>query len=394
MKTVVIIPAGGSGKRMRGNLSKQYMPIDGNPILALTLKVFQLSKDIDEIVLVTPEADIQMVRQMIIEPYRISKVRHILAGGKQRQDSVRNGLVVIGNDVEIVLIHDAVRPFISTGIIHMAVREAAKHGAVTVGTPVKDTVKRIDQNGWVLDTLDRQFLWMAQTPQAFKRSIIHDAHRRAYEDRFYGTDDASLVERMGFKIRMIAAFDENIKITSPEDLLIAEFLLKKTKEEECLMRIGFGYDSHRLVKERKLVLGGIEIPHDRGLSGHSDADVLIHAVCDAILGAIAAGDIGRQFPDTDDGYKDISSLNLLESVRIICEQTGYGVHNIDSTVVLEKPKISEYIRAMSLKLAETLKIPEQNISIKAKTNEGMGFVGRQEGVAAYAVATIVKKGDA
>lgn len=159
------------------------------------------------------------------------------------------------------------------------------------------------------------------------------------------------------------------------------------------MRIGFGYDSHRLVKGRRLVLGGIEIPHDRGLSGHSDADVLIHAICDAILGALAAGDIGRHFPDTDAVYKDISSLKLLERVRIIGEQKGYGAHNIDATVILEKPKISEYIRAMSLKLAEMLKIPEENVSIKAKTNEGMGFVGRQEGIAAYVVVTMAKKGD-
>lgn len=159
------------------------------------------------------------------------------------------------------------------------------------------------------------------------------------------------------------------------------------------MRIGFGYDSHRLAEGRRLILGGVEIPNDRGLAGHSDADVLIHAVCDAILGALAAGDIGRHFPDTDPAYRNISSLKLLEQVRILGEQRGYGVHNIDSTVVLEKPKISGYIRAMSLKLAESLKIPEENVSVKAKTNEGMGFVGRQDGVAAYAVATLVRQGE-
>lgn len=217
---------------MRGSLSKQYLPLDGKPILAHTLNVFQLSIDIDEIVLVTPEADVQMVRQMIIEPYRISKVHHVLAGGEQRQDSVRNGLAAIGNNVEVVLIHDAVRPFVSTDLIHLAVREARKHGAVTVGMPVTDTVKRVDQDGWVLDTLDRRFLWMAQTPQAFKRSIIQEAYRRAHEDQFYGTDDASLVERMGFQLKMIAAFDENLKITMPEDLLMAEFLIKRQKKED------------------------------------------------------------------------------------------------------------------------------------------------------------------
>lgn len=159
------------------------------------------------------------------------------------------------------------------------------------------------------------------------------------------------------------------------------------------MRIGFGYDSHRLVEGRRLVLGGVEIPHDKGLSGHSDADVLVHAICDAILGALAAGDIGCHFPDTDPAYKNISSLKLLEQVRKLGEQKGYGIHNLDSTIVLEKPKLSGHIPQMLVRLSETLKISMEHISIKAKTNEGMGFAGRQEGIAAYAVVMIVKKGD-
>jgi 2-C-methyl-D-erythritol 4-phosphate cytidylyltransferase/2-C-methyl-D-erythritol 2,4-cyclodiphosphate synthase len=378
---------------MRGGLPKQYLPLDGKPILAHTLSVFQSSPDIDEIILVAPEADIQMIRQVIIEPYRISKVRHVLAGGEQRQDSVRNGLDAVGEDVGIVLIHDAVRPFVSKDLIHLAVREARKYGAVTVGTPLKDTLKRIDWDGGVLETLDRRFLWMTQTPQAFQPSIIREAHRKAHQDQFYGTDDASLVERMGFRLHMIAAFAENIKITTPEDLLMAEFLIKRRKEEACPVRIGFGYDSHRLVEGRRLVLGGVDIPHDRGLSGHSDADVLIHAICDAILGAVAAGDIGRHFPDTDAAYKDISSLKLLESVRMIAEQKGYNAYHVDSTVILEKPKIMQYASAIAMNLAAALKISSESISVKAKTNEGMGFIGRQEGVAAYAVVTMARKGD-
>ena len=159
------------------------------------------------------------------------------------------------------------------------------------------------------------------------------------------------------------------------------------------MRVGFGYDSHCLVEGRRLVLGGVEIPHDRGLSGHSDADVLIHAICDAILGALAAGDIGRHFPDTDPAFKNISSLKLLEHVCNLGEQKGYGIHNLDSTIVLEKPKLSGHIPQMLAKLSETLKISMEHISIKAKTNEGMGFAGRQEGICAYAVVTILKKGE-
>lgn len=229
MTTVAIIPAAGTGKRMQGKRSKQYLPVDGKMILLLTLSVFELSPDIDEIVLVAPEEDIPMVRQMILEPRKMSKIRHLVAGGEQRQDSVRNGLAAIEDQVDIVLIHDAVRPFISESLISLTVREAEKHGAVTVGMPVKDTIKRVDPDGWIVETLNRQVLWMTQTPQAFRRSVIQEAYRRADEDQFYGTDDASLVERMGYRVKMIAASYTNIKITTPEDLLMAEFLIKQKR---------------------------------------------------------------------------------------------------------------------------------------------------------------------
>jgi 2-C-methyl-D-erythritol 4-phosphate cytidylyltransferase len=230
MKTVAIIPAGGLGKRMRGPVSKQYLPVDGKPILAHTLNVFQLSPDIDDIILIAPEEDVPAVKQNTVDSGKTTKVRRILAGGKQRQDSVRNGLAAIGEDVDIVLIHDAVRPFISGDLIHCVVREAEKWGAVTVGMPVKDTVKRVDPDGWILETLNRQVLWLTQTPQAFKRSVIQAAYRRADDDRFYGTDDASLVERMGVRVKMIGASYENIKITTPEDLLLAELLIKRREK--------------------------------------------------------------------------------------------------------------------------------------------------------------------
>ena len=229
MTTVAIIPAAGSGKRMREGLSKQYLPVDGKMILLHTLHVFELSADIDEIVLVAPEEDILMVRQMIVGHREMSKVRHVIAGGKQRQDSVRNGLAVVKDQVDIVLIHDAVRPFISERLIHQTVREAKNHGAVTVGMPVKDTIKKVGRGGWIVETMDRQVLWLTQTPQAFQRSVIQEAYRKADADQFYGTDDASLVERMGIRVKMITASYGNIKITTPEDLLMAEFLIRNIK---------------------------------------------------------------------------------------------------------------------------------------------------------------------
>jgi 2-C-methyl-D-erythritol 4-phosphate cytidylyltransferase len=231
MKTVAIIPAGGFGKRMQGRLSKQYLPVNGKPILAHTLNVFQLSPDIDDIILVTPEEDVPAVKQIVVDSWKMTKVRRVLAGGKQRQDSVRNGLAVIGDGVDVVLIHDAVRPFISGDLIRRVVREAEEWGAVTVGMPVKDTVKRVDPDGWILETLNRQVLWLTQTPQAFRRSVIQAAYRRADDDGFYGTDDASLVERMGVQVKMIEASYENIKITTPEDLLLAELLIERQEKE-------------------------------------------------------------------------------------------------------------------------------------------------------------------
>lgn len=394
MKTVAIIAAGGSGRRMRGAVSKQYLHVRGRPILARTLAVFEHSADIDEVILVVPGPDVQMVRERMLAPGSMAKVRHILAGGAQRQDSVRNGLAAVDGGTGIVLIHDAARPFVSPDLISRMVQEARLYGAVTAGIAVTDTVKRVDADGWILETQDRSLLWMTQTPQAFRCDIIRKAYRKADEDRFYATDDAALVERIGVPVKMIAAGAENIKITTPEDLRMAEAIAGRDEKEEALVKTGFGYDSHRLLDGRRLVLGGVEIPHDRGLSGHSDADVLVHAICDAVLGAIGAGDIGRHFPDRDPAYKDVSSLILLAQVRRIAAQRGYGIAHIDSTVVAEQPRLSEHIPAMALKLAEVLDIAGENISIKAKTNEGMGFVGRQEGIAAYAVATVVARGDA
>jgi 2-C-methyl-D-erythritol 4-phosphate cytidylyltransferase len=229
MKTVAIIPAAGSGTRMPGPLSKQYLSIGGKPILVRTLEVFALSPEIDEIILVAPRKDIPAVRQMILGSPAMSKIRHLLPGGRQRQDSVRNGLSAVAEDADIVLIHDAVRPMISADLIRRTVQETKQHGAVTVGMPVKDTIKQVDRKGWIVDTLERQFLWITQTPQAFRRSVILEAHRRAEEERFYGTDDAGLVERMGMRVRMISASYGNIKITTPEDLLLADILIRERR---------------------------------------------------------------------------------------------------------------------------------------------------------------------
>ena len=231
MKAVAIIPAGGSGKRMQENLSKQYLLLDGIPVLAHTLRVFQGSPNIDEIFLIVPGDDIKYARECIVEKFGISKVSRIVAGGRERQDSVRNGIDILRSDHDIVVIHDGVRPFISERLVHFAILEALKQAAVTVGVPVKDTVKLVDGHGEILKTLNRDSLWLTQTPQAFKRDVIKKAYETAYRDNYYGTDDASLVERLGITVKMICGSYDNIKITTKDDIMLAEVLVKRLKSD-------------------------------------------------------------------------------------------------------------------------------------------------------------------
>ncbi len=227
MKTVAIIPAAGSSKRMHNNVSKQYLLLDGVPVLARTLEIFQRSPGIGEIFLIVPEADIDYAHKHIVDRYAISKVSNILAGGKERQDSVRKGIDALGSGHDIVVIHDGVRPFISEELIHSAIMEASWAKAVTAGVPVKDTVKSIDHHGIVVETLNRNHLWLTQTPQAFERDVIKKAYEAAYRDNYYGTDDASLVERIGVKVMMIRGSYDNIKITTKDDIMLAEILTRR-----------------------------------------------------------------------------------------------------------------------------------------------------------------------
>jgi 2-C-methyl-D-erythritol 4-phosphate cytidylyltransferase/2-C-methyl-D-erythritol 2,4-cyclodiphosphate synthase len=391
MKTVAIIPAGGAGRRLGSSVAKQYLLLDGVPVLARTLKIFQQAKVIDEIVLVVPQDDLTSAQKQLVDKYDLTKVRVIVAGGRQRQDSVRNGLSTIVDRCDVVIVHDGVRPLLTEEMISKVVAAAKSDGASSMGVKVKDTVKQTTDNDLVEATLPRNNLWLTQTPQAFSIDVLRKAHESAASDDFYGTDDASLVERIGGKVKMIAGSYENIKITTSDDLIIAEAFIKNKAGDTMNTRSGFGYDSHRFASGRKLILGGVEIAFDFGLQGHSDADVLIHAICDALLGAAACGDIGRHFPDTDQSYKDISSMILLERVKKIIEEKGFLINNIDATVVMEKPKLAPYAAAMVTNVARTLEIPEADVNIKAKTNEGMGFTGRNEGVAVFATACVTER---
>jgi 2-C-methyl-D-erythritol 4-phosphate cytidylyltransferase/2-C-methyl-D-erythritol 2,4-cyclodiphosphate synthase len=268
------------------------------------------------------------------------------------------------------------------------VNAAKATGAAVAGVKTKDTIKEINENNIIEATVPRNKLWLAQTPQAFKYELLEEAYKMAYDEKYYGTDDASLVERMGKEVKMVESSYENIKITTNEDMLIADAMM--IKRNKVGLRSGFGYDSHRFAADKKLILGGVEIYFDKGLYGHSDADALIHAICDALLGAAGAGDIGRHFPDTDPEYKNISSMILLEKVKKIIGVKCI-INNIDATIVIEKPKLAPYAAQMVSNIARILSISENCVNIKAKTNEGMGFTGRNEGVAVFAVAAVTER---
>ncbi len=389
MKTVAVIPAGGAGKRLKSHIAKQYLMLDHLPVMVHTLKVFQDSPEIDEIILALPPEDLVHIRQELAEKYNLTKLAHAIAGGNERQDSVKNCLDIISDECGMVVIHDAVRPFVTEELIFHVINAAKETGAAIVGVKAKDTIKEVNTDHVIGSTIPRNNLWLAQTPQAFDFKLLKEAYSLARKENYYGTDDASLVERMGKEVIMVESSYDNIKITTHEDMLMANAIIKN--RNKGVFRSGFGYDSHRFVTNRKLILGGVEIPFDKGLHGHSDADALLHAVCDALLGAAGAGDIGRRFPDTDPEYKDISSMILLEQVFKLIKKKGYRISNIDVTVIMEMPRLAPYAEQMVSNIAGVLDIACENVNIKAKTNEGMGFVGRNEGVAVFATATLTER---
>ncbi len=381
-----IILAAGSGKRMGTHIPKQFLDLAGRPVLAWTLAAFERADRIDRVVLVVGRDNIDTCREQFGKK-KFSKVVAIVAGGAERQDSVACGLQAIPQDADVVAIHDGARAYVTPEEINAVVLAAAERGAAVLGTPVTDTIKRV-QGDQIIETLDRATLRAVQTPQAFRRDVIFRAHRAARESGYLGTDDTALVERLGEAVTIVPGRADNIKITSIEDLDMGLHILEQRGDVTPTVRIGQGYDAHQLAQGRALILGGVHIPHEKGLLGHSDADVLTHVVIDALLGALGAGDIGQLFPDTDAAYKDISSLTLLARVAHVLTESHAQVLNVDATVMAQRPKLSPYIAQMRENMARALEVSVDLISVKATTTEYMGFVGREEGIAAQAVALI------
>jgi len=353
-------------------------------VLWHVLARLEASPLVTDIVLVVRREDMDYCRQLS-EGGGFAKVATFVPGGGERSASVYRGLQE--TRAAMVLVHDAVRPFISAGLLERVVAATCEHGAALPALPVVETIKEV-ANARVVGTPRRERLWQAQTPQGFDRELLLRAYHAAGPDAG-ATDDAALVERLGHPVCVVPGEADNRKLTTPEDLAWAEWRVRAREEVPAMgLRIGQGYDVHRLAEGRPLVLGGIVVPFDRGLAGHSDADVLTHAIIDALLGALAAGDIGQLFPDTDAQYKDISSLALLEQVGTLLAERGARVLHIDAVVAAEQPKLAPHIAGMRQMLAATLGLELGQVSLKATTTERLGFVGREEGMEAQAVALL------
>ena len=377
LRCSAVVPAAGSSTRMEGQ-DKLLLPLEEQPVLLHTLRALELCPYLAEIIVVTREDLIVPIGQLCRDA-GLSKVRKVIVGGATRTRSVLAGLGELSSGAELVAIHDGARPLVSQEVLETVILRAAECGAAAPAVPVKDTVKRA-RDSLVEATLERSELFAVQTPQVFQVDLIKAALVKALEDGAALTDDCGAVERLGIGVSLTQGDYCNLKITTPEDLAVAEALFA--------WRIGHGYDVHRLVEGRRLILGGVEVPFDKGLLGHSDADVLTHAVMDALLGACALGDIGHLFPDSDPAYAGADSLRLLDEVVSRLRQRGYRVGNVDATVLAQAPKLAPYLEQMRRNLAWRLQVPVDAVSVKATTEEGLGFTGTGDGIAAHAVCLV------
>jgi len=386
-----VIVAAGRGSRMGLDRNKVLYSLCGEPIVVRTVRAFEESGLFDGgIVVVTGACDLEEMKAMFAAAGL--RVRAVVEGGADRQESVCRGIEACDENADIIAIHDGARPLVTREVIEATIVSAKAHGSGVAAVQLKDTVKRIDADGCVVDTPRRDMLRAVQTPQTFDAKLIRQAHARfARGER--ATDDAMLAEWMGHTVYLTPGDVENIKLTTPEDMLLAEQVLYRRgagKKETKTMRIGHGYDVHRLVEGRKLILCGVEIPHTLGLLGHSDADVALHALTDALLGAAAMGDIGRHFPDTDPQYKGADSGKLLDHVMELIWAKGYVVGNVDVTIIAQRPKLKDYIERMRENIAAHLKVELDCVNVKATTTEKLGFEGEGLGISTHAVACIEK----
>jgi 2-C-methyl-D-erythritol 4-phosphate cytidylyltransferase / 2-C-methyl-D-erythritol 2,4-cyclodiphosphate synthase len=390
MPVVALIVAAGRGSRAGGGVPKQYRLLAGRPVLARTLEAFLTHPSVDRVCVVIHPDDNEPYDTAVasLAPLLAKRLIPPAEGGETRQDSVRFGLERLGEpDGAVVLVHDAARPFVDAALIDRAIG-AGESGAAVPGVPVTDTIKLLDPDGDVAVTPDRSSLRAIQTPQAFRYGPLLAAHRRAAEVGLHGfTDDGALAEWAGLTVQVFDGAPHNIKLTHPADFAEAE---RRLKDEAMtyVTRLGTGFDVHAFTQGDHVWLGGVRVPHDRGVLAHSDGDVILHALTDAVLGALADGDIGTHFPPSDTQWRGASSDRFLAHAVGLVRQRGGIVDHLDATLLCERPRLGPHREAMRQRIAEIAGLRLDQVSLKATTTEKLGFIGRREGIAAQAAATI------
>ncbi len=381
---IAIIVAGGKGKRMKSKVNKILLSLEEKPVIYHTIKKFQDCSYVEKIILVVNEDNFDEI-QGLAQKYKFDKVIKIVRGGKERQDSVYNGIKAIENaeDDEAVLIHNAANPFVSEQTIKDVINTVKEHGAAAAALPSEDTLKEVDKDGFVLSTLDRNKIWRMQTPQGMKYRIAKKAFSKAYEKGYCATDDVALVERIGKKVKIVETNKENIKITTPEDLVAAEKIVKGS-------RIGLGQDSHKFIDEKQLKLGGILIEHEKGLEGNSDGDVILHALFNAFSQAIGMRSIGCYADDMclEQGITD--SREYLKFIYEKVKEKGYAVNNIGIMVEALKPRMEKYHDKIKESISKLIGCEVSQIGLTFTSGEELTSFGRGEGMQCFVVVTLSK----
>ncbi len=399
-KIITIVPAAGLGSRLGLGKNKAFAQVGGVPLLVQCFRMLATTDCVSRVIAVVRAQEVEEAEVLLLEyqqEYYPDLPFCVVAGGKERQDSVANALAIIEENAGYIAVHDGARPFAGADVFKRVLRAAKQHGAAIAAVPVKDTIKIVDNNLKVIATPVRSSLQAVQTPQIFEIGVLKRAYAELKKKPKNVTDDASLVEMLGIPVVVAEGSYENIKITTPEDLLLAKNLCKSrglTMNEKNIcrvqFRVGSGFDVHQLAVDRRLILCGVDIPCEFGLLGYSDADVAVHALMDALLGAAGMGDIGKHFPDTDMKFKDADSMKLLCCVIELLHKEGWRVNNADVTIMAQKPKLATYIPQMADSIARAMQVDITAVNVKATTTERLGFVGRGEGMASEAVVSIIK----
>lgn len=383
-RTVGILPAAGAGRRF--GAAKQFLELGGAPLLVHAARAMDRTPSIDAWVVAAPPGEEERVER-ILRAFEVEKLAGVVAGGAERADSVRRAIAA-APEADLVVIHDAARPFATPELFERVIEAARREGAAIAALPCTDTVKEVGEGGRVGRTLDRSRLWLAQTPQAFRADWLAEAYESLGDGASAFTDEAGLIEAAGRPVTLVEGERENFKVTEPKDWERAR------ARHLPPMAVGMGTDVHGFREGRRCILGGLHFPGEVGLAGHSDADVVLHALMDAILGAAGLGDIGLLFPDTREDLKGADSAVLLGEVVQRARAEGWSLGNADVTILAKRPRIGPKREEMRERIASLLGIPLARVNVKATTTEGLGFVGRAEGIACQAVVLLLRDASA